>query len=156
MRHARRNATAVGGTAVLLGLLMVFPTSTNQKTSHRRPGVAIAPAGVVAPPLAATASAPARPALRTVTVNGASVDTRYGLVQVQVKVRSGKIVAAAAIDYPQGSGQDQQINGQAVPLLEKETLAAQSAHIDTVSGATFTSDGYRQSLQAALDAAHLR
>ena len=90
----------------------------------------------------------------TVTVNGASVDTRYGPVQVQVKIRDGRIVFADAIDYPQSESRDREINGYAIPQLNQETLDAQSANIDTVSGATYTSDGYRESLQSALDAAH--
>ena len=87
-------------------------------------------------------------------MNGAPVDTRYGPVQVQITVRAGKIVRADAIDYPQSSGRDQEINSYAIPQLNDETLQAQSAQIDTVSGATYTSDGYRTSLQSALDAAH--
>lgn len=74
---------------------------------------------------------------------------------LRLKVRGRTILVAGAIDYPQSSGRDQEINSQAVPILEHETLTAQSAHIDTVSGATYTSDGHRASLQAALDAAHV-
>jgi uncharacterized protein with FMN-binding domain len=91
----------------------------------------------------------------TRVINGTSAGTRYGPVQVQLKVRGRRIVSAKAIDYPQGSGVDRQINSYAIPLLEQETVTAQSAQIDTVSGATYTSDGYARSLQAALDAAHL-
>lgn len=87
-------------------------------------------------------------------MNGAPVDTPYGPVQVQITVRAGKIVRADAIDYPQGGGRSQEINGYAIPQLDNETVQAQSAQIDTVSGATYTSDGYRSSLQSALDAAH--
>jgi uncharacterized protein with FMN-binding domain len=90
----------------------------------------------------------------TITVNGNSVDTRYGPVQVQVKIRDGKIIFADAIDYPQSERRDREINSWAVPQLNQETLDAQSANIDTVSGATYTSDGYRESLQSALDAAN--
>jgi uncharacterized protein with FMN-binding domain len=57
--------------------------------------------------------------------------------------------------YPNGNGRDQQINAYALPILRQETLTAQNAHINTVSGATITSDGYLESLQAALDAANL-
>ena len=74
---------------------------------------------------------------------------------MQLHIRGGRIVSATAIDYPQGSGRDREINSFAVPILQKETVSAQSAQIDTVSGATFTSEGYKTSLQAALDAAHL-
>ena len=86
-------------------------------------------------------------------VNGQSVDTRYGPVQVQITISGHRIVKADAIDYPQGSNTDQQINSYAIPQLDDETLQAQSAQIDTVSGATYTSDGYRSSLQSALDSA---
>ena len=147
---ARRNAAVLGATALSLGLLLLYPTSTN-RTGHRRPGQALAPAGVVQ---AATPAAGTR--ARVVTVNGASVDTQYGPVQVQLRVRAGRVVAATAIDYPQDRGQSRQISKTALPVLAGEAVAAQSARIDTVSGATYTSDGYRRSLQAALDAAHLR
>jgi uncharacterized protein with FMN-binding domain len=89
-----------------------------------------------------------------VTVNGAVIDTMYGPVQVQVTVSNSRIVSADAINYPQGGGRDQEINSRAIPQLDQETMQAQSARIDTVSGATYTSDGYRRSLQSALDAAH--
>ena len=146
---ARRNAAVLGATALTLGLLLLYPTSTN-RTGHRRPGQALAPAGVVpaAPPAAGTPA-------RVLTVNGASVDTQYGPVQVQVSVSAGRVVAATAIDYPQDRGQSRQISAAALPVLASEAVAAQSARIDTVSGATYTSDGYRRSLQAALDAVHL-
>lgn len=159
VRHARRNAMVLGGTAVTLGLLMLYPTSLNRTAAHRRPGTALAPAGIVvapSPTAGATRTTRATPTRTTVTVNGTSVDTRYGPVQVQLRIQGTKILAARAIDYPQGSGRDQEINSQAVPVLEQETLVAQSARIDAVSGATYTSDGYRTSLQAALDAAHVK
>lgn len=94
------------------------------------------------------------PTPATLTVNGAPADTQYGPVQVQLTIRGHRIVRADAIDYPQGSSRDQAINSQAIPQLDEETLQAQSSQIDTVSGATYTSEGYRQSLQSALDAAH--
>ncbi|TDU83312.1 FMN-binding protein [Kribbella voronezhensis] len=89
-------------------------------------------------------------------MNGTSVPTRYGPVQVRLTIRNGRIVTATAIDYPSSGGRDRAINSYAIPLLQRETVAAQSAHVDTVSGATYTSDGYRGSLQAAIDAAHLK
>ena len=107
---------------------------------------------LTAPSPSAHPSRPATPV--TTTVNGQAVDTRYGPVQVQIQIRSGRITRADAIDYPQSDGRSQEINSQAVPQLDQETLSAQSSRIDTVSGATYTSDGYRQSLQSALDAAH--
>ena len=76
-------------------------------------------------------------------------------MQVTITVTGGKITDVAVPVYPTGNGKDQEINAYALPVLRQETLASQSANIDTVSGATVTSDGYLQSLQAALDAAHL-
>ena len=87
-------------------------------------------------------------------MNGPAVDTQYGPVQVQVQLRDHRIVRADAVEYPQDTSRDQQINGYAIPQLDQETLQAQSAQIDSVSGATYTSEGYISSLQAALDQAH--
>ena len=74
---------------------------------------------------------------------------------MQITVAKGKITAAKAVVYPQENGRDLEINAYAVPQLESETVSAQSASIDAVSGATVTSDGYIQSLQSAIDQAHL-
>ena len=90
----------------------------------------------------------------TVVVNGAAAPTPYGDVQVQLTVVAGKVVKAVAIAYSQG-GRDGEINAQAIPVLQAETVKAGGARIDSVSGATFTSQGYRTSLQSALDAAGL-
>lgn len=88
------------------------------------------------------------------TVTGPAVDTRWGPVQVEVTLDgSGKITAVTVPVYPDGNRKDQQINARALPILVQETLQAQSADIDTVSGATVTSEGYLESLQAALDQA---
>jgi uncharacterized protein with FMN-binding domain len=91
----------------------------------------------------------------TKTYTGSTASTRWGDVQVTVTVTDGKITDVAVPVYPSGNGKDQEINAFALPVLRQETLAAQNASIDTVSGATVTSNGYLQSLQSALDAAHL-
>ncbi|BCJ40290.1 FMN-binding protein [Actinoplanes ianthinogenes] len=89
------------------------------------------------------------------TYTGSAVSTRWGDVQVAITVADGRITSVSVPVYPNENGRDQQINARAIPALVQETLDAQSADIDTVSGATVTSDGYLQSLQSALDAAHL-
>lgn len=89
------------------------------------------------------------------TVTGDTADTQWGPVQVQITVANGKITDVTAVQYPNGNGRDAMINSYALPVLFQETVAAQSAHIDLVSGATVTSDGYVQSLQSAIDKAHL-
>src|SRR3954452_11965090 len=89
------------------------------------------------------------------TVPGTVADTRWGPVQVQITVADGSITDVAVVQYPNGNGKDQEINARALPILIQETLKAQSASIDMVSGATYTSDGYVTSLQSALDQAGL-
>jgi uncharacterized protein with FMN-binding domain len=86
-------------------------------------------------------------------VDGDTVQTRYGPVQLRVTVTGGKITAVTAVQLPQDNPRDEEISGFAVPQLTQEVLAAQSAQVDTVSGATYTSEGYLQSLQSALDKA---
>ena len=89
------------------------------------------------------------------TVTGSSADTRWGPVQVEVTVADGTITDVTVVDYPTENGKDRQINARAIPVLVQETLDAQSADIDMVSGATVTSEGYLESLQSALDEAGL-
>lgn len=89
----------------------------------------------------------------TRTVTGPTVQTRYGPVQVQLTLDGSRIVAARAVQSPGGDLRSRQINASAVPALIKETVDAQSAHLDAVSGATYTSEGYMSSLQSALDQA---
>src|SRR5206468_2866634 len=95
------------------------------------------------------------PTSGTTTVTGNAVQTRYGPVEVQITVTEGHVTAAEAIEYPTQSGRDRSINARAIPELNQEVLTAQSAKIDTVSGATYTSTGYITSLQSALDKAGL-
>ena len=89
------------------------------------------------------------------TYDGDTAQTRWGPVQVRITVQGGKITNAQAIVYPNGNGRDEEINSYALPVLNQEVVQAQSANIDMVSGATVTSDGYLQSLQSAIDQAHL-
>ena len=89
------------------------------------------------------------------TFTGDAVMTQWGVVQVQITVSNGKITAATPVQYPNGNGRDAEINSYALPVLNQEVISAQSANIDMVSGATVTSGGYLQSLQSAIDQAHL-
>jgi hypothetical protein len=84
-------------------------------------------------------------------VNGKVASTSYGPVQIQLIERSGKIVRVAVLVQPVNTLNDIQIGKFAFPKLISETLTAQDAKIDAVSGATYTSAGYVQSLQSALD-----
>jgi uncharacterized protein with FMN-binding domain len=91
----------------------------------------------------------------TTTVTGDVAQTQWGPVQVQLVVRGGTITAVKVLQYPSGNPRDVEIANYALPVLIQETTQSQSAQIDMVSGATFTSEGYVQSLQSALDQAGL-
>jgi uncharacterized protein with FMN-binding domain len=89
------------------------------------------------------------------TYAGSVVQTRFGSVQVQISVQAGKITDVTALQLTDAERRSVQISSQAAPLLRDEVLQAQSANVQTISGATVTSDAYLNSLQAALDAANL-
>lgn len=108
------------------------------------------PSGQVSAP---TTPAAASSGLLDGSYQGVSTSTRWGPVQVQITVSGGSVTDVQAIDYPHQNGEDLQINSYAIPRLTTEALAAQSAQIDMVSGATVTSRGYIASLQSALDQA---
>jgi uncharacterized protein with FMN-binding domain len=119
-------------------------------------GTATTPSPSATPSPSSTPSPSAKtPSSSTKTYTGDQVTTRWGPVQVEITVAGGKITAAQAVQYPSGNGRDAEINSYALPVLNQEVVDRQSAQIDTVSGATVTSDGYLQSLQSALDQAHL-
>jgi uncharacterized protein with FMN-binding domain len=92
----------------------------------------------------------------TVTVTGPTVALAHGIVQVRVTVVSGRLTDVTAVQLPHDNPQSWQDSSAAAPILRSEALASQSAEIDVVSGATYTSRGYARSLQAALDAAGLK
>jgi uncharacterized protein with FMN-binding domain len=102
-----------------------------------------------------TASSSSSSTASSGTFTGEAADTRWGVVQVKITVKNGKITQSEAVQYPTENGRDQEINAYAVPQLNSEVVAKQSATIDAVSGATVTSGGYLQSLQSAIDQANL-
>lgn len=138
------------GTVVVVVLLFSYRTSTSGAG-----GAAAAPPGVVTPAPGSTSTSDSTSGT-DVVVNGTVAQTRWGPVQVQVHIAGGKITEVKALRVPNGNRTDAEINAYAVPRLHDEVLAAQSAHVDAVSGATVTSDGYLNSLQAALDQAHFK
>jgi uncharacterized protein with FMN-binding domain len=89
------------------------------------------------------------------TVTGSVISTQWGPVQVQLAVKGGSITEVTVLQYPDGNSRDVEIADYALPILIQETMKSQNASIDMVSGATYTSDGYIQSLQSALDQADL-
>jgi uncharacterized protein with FMN-binding domain len=87
-------------------------------------------------------------------VTGQTVDTPYGAVQVRITLTNGKISDVQALQLPFDRRRSAEISQYVAPILRSEALAAQSSQIDLISGATYTSEGYAQSLQSALDQAH--
>ncbi|CAM5713161.1 FMN-binding protein [Streptomyces aurantiogriseus] len=148
------SAATVSGMVLLLSL-----------KPHSPPGITVAapvPAGTgeasSGPGASSDSGVPTSPGsgsteTGTKTVTGDAVDTIWGPVQVRITVQDGKITEADAVTYPKADPLEEQLNEYAVQQLNQETLTAQSADIDVVSGATYTSQGYQQSLQSALDAA---
>ena len=91
----------------------------------------------------------------TKTVTGSVAPTQWGPVQVQLSISNGTITKVTVLQYPNGNSRDVELANSSLPILIKETIQSQSAQIDMVSGATYTSTGYIQSLQSALDQANL-
>jgi uncharacterized protein with FMN-binding domain len=124
------------------------------------PHASTAPTATAATAATTPASAPARATTSTTasssssasgTATGDSISTQYGPVQVRVTVNDGKITAIQGLVLTGNDPRSAQISSFAEPTLQQEALTKQSAAIDAVSGATFTSAGYAQSLQSALD-----
>ncbi|MEY7975675.1 FMN-binding protein [Streptomyces pilosus] len=139
-RAVLATAATVSGIVLLLSLK---PASD--------PGAAQA-AGGAAPPAAAQSPQGGSQPIGDGTVTGDAVSTQYGAVQVRLTVNGGKITKAEAVQAPKG-GQSDQVTSSSVPRLNRAAVTAQGAEIDTVSGATYTSTGYKKSLQSALDKA---
>lgn len=150
----RRAVLSVVGTVA--GLVLLLSYKTHASTALLRPAALAPPtpgptaaAGPTPAPTSSSSSASTTAASRT--IDGDPVDTQFGTVQVRVTTKAGRIVDVQPLQLPNGSGRDIMIDNIAVPELVQETLQAQNAHIDMISGATYTSTGYIQSLQSALD-----
>jgi len=115
----------------------------------------LAPPGFHAPGTtpAPTAAPTGRGGSASGQVTGPTVSTPYGDVQVQIAVSGGRLTDVVALQLPSDRRRSAELSQYAEPILRSEALQAQSANIDAVSGATFTSMGYAQSLQAAIDQA---
>ncbi|MET8626222.1 FMN-binding protein [Kitasatospora sp. NPDC004669] len=125
-------------------------SSGSGSTDSGSAGSSPAPSASSAP---SASPAPASSGGATRKVSGDTVNTRYGPVQVQVTLAGSRITTVDVVKYPTQDRRDREINSSALPMLNQEAISAQSAQIDVVSGATYTSDGYVRSLQSALDRA---
>lgn len=139
--------------AGLTGLLSVAALLVALKSSTAPPPHKVTLGGSPSSPsTTSTARSSTGPAARRRTVLGAPVDVGYGTVQVRMRWSGSRIVEVTAVQLPAG-GRSSDITAYAGPVLRREVLTAQSASIDVVSGASYTSDGYARSVQSALDAA---
>ena len=91
----------------------------------------------------------------TKTVTSAVEANQYGNVQLKVTIKGGKITKIDAVQIPNNDPKSSEINASAEPMLQQSALSAQSAKIDTISGATYTSNSYKAALQSALDKANV-
>ncbi len=121
-------------------------TDATSTASVASPTTAAGPPPSKAPPSTATSAT-------TKTVDGPVIGTPYGDVQVRALLRGSQIVDVQPLILPSDRSRSRRISEQAAPLLRTEALRAQSANIDLLSGASYTSEGYAESLQGALDAA---
>lgn len=148
----KRIATWLLSTFTVLVLLFGYHTSTSGPTTAESVAATPIRSGTSS---SSASSSSAGSSGSSSTVTGPSVNTRWGPVQVAITVADGKITEVSVPVYPSGNGRDQEINAYALPILIDETVQAQSASIDMVSGATVSSRGYLTSLQGAIDQANL-
>lgn len=160
----RRAVVTLSATVGALVLLANFHTSagssslavggatgvaaTTATTSGGSPDSVGTPATAAAPPSPTTS-----PATKTTTVDGPLIGTPYGDVQVRAVLRGRQLLDVEPLVLPNDRARSRRISEIAAPLLRTEALRAQSANIDLLSGASYTSEGYAESLQGALDAA---
>ncbi|WP_028267011.1 FMN-binding protein [Arthrobacter sp. MA-N2] len=130
------------------------PRGTTSKAASPPSGTESAAGNSVGPP--APAGAGAGVGAKDGTFDGSQIQTRYGTIQVQAVIAGGKITDVVPLQLTDVGSLSGEIDQQAVPMLKSEVLSSQSANVDTVGGATYTSQGYLNSLQAALDAANFK
>jgi uncharacterized protein with FMN-binding domain len=165
----RRSAAAVALTVIGLWIILSFKSSPRSQpsavtgtppgsTAPSRPTGSGAGAGAGAaagpPGPGSSTTQPGAGASAQRTVTGNVFTNHYGPVQVAVVLDGNQIVNVEALQMPTDRARSADISSQAAPLLDQEAVAAQSARIDTIGGATYTSGSYTQSLQSALDKAH--
>jgi uncharacterized protein with FMN-binding domain len=160
----RRLTMIVGGTALgAAGVIALPQASTPQQvavagnsaaTTSGSHASSTASAAKTSTAASGTSARSTRPATKTVT--GALATDPYGQLQVKLTIKHGRITNVGFTTFVANDGHSMQIDQSAAPVLIRETIAAQSAHIQGLSGATYTSNAYQQSLQAAIDKAGLK
>lgn len=152
----KRIIVSITGTVLGLVALLSFKSHGNPiRAANGLPSAALPGTGASTSITPRTPTSTIRPAPSPAShkVLGDAAQTPYGVVQVKVSLAGSKITNVSFAQLTAVDGTSQQINSQAAPILLQQTLSAQSAQIDGVSGASYTSQGYEQSLQSALDKA---
>ncbi len=155
----KRGAITAFLTAVGVVLLINFKTPSQQglaafsRQTVTDPQVSGAATGSTPPQPSASSAPTAVPTPAVQTLTGPAISYFFGTAQVQVTIQNGQITSVTALQLP-AEGRSGWISQQVEPLLKSEVLSAQSGQINLISGATYTSEAYAQSLQAALDQAH--
>jgi uncharacterized protein with FMN-binding domain len=153
----RRIVIWLASTITILVLLFGYHTSTNKTSSasvvNSSPTTSAGSKPSSSPSGETSSGSNGGTSSKITTYTGSVATTRWGPVQVKITVQGGKITKVTVLQQPSGNSRDAEINSRALPILINESLSAQNANIDMVSGATVTSEGYVQSLQAALDQA---
>ena len=142
----RRLVLLVSGTAIAIAVAVTIRPHPRAAVPHSTTGAPRPIVRATSPPPPATPRA-----YHPGTATGLVAHTDYGGVQVRVTVSHGRIVNVTALQLPHGNQMDIRLSEPAARMLEREVISAQSAQVDMVSGATYTSQGYLRSLQSALD-----
>jgi uncharacterized protein with FMN-binding domain len=154
----KRAAAPTAGTVIALIMILDYksgPATTGRRISVHTPPPAAAPATAPgsSPAPGSTAVPTTAPATATRQITGSVINTNYGPVQVRITLSGSRLVDITALQLPSDRSRSIAISQYAAPILRQEVLAAQGAQIDAVSGASYTSQGYADSLQSALDQA---
>jgi uncharacterized protein with FMN-binding domain len=155
-----RAAVAIVATAIAVVLLFSFKTPAQARPRTPAADVSQASPTPSASPSPSDSSAPTPtptnpgPTYKDGTYTGQDFQNQFGDTQVKVTISGGRITAVQALQLPYDRQRSAEISQYAAPQLHDEVLQAQSAQIDSLSGATYTSDSYAQSVQSALDQAH--
>ncbi|HZP55889.1 MAG TPA: FMN-binding protein [Candidatus Saccharimonadales bacterium] len=141
-------------TIAVLGLLSLY-AKDRQQSSSNLPQRQTPTASSGVQPISGSPAQPQSATFKDGVYSGSSQDTPYGTVQVAVIVSGGKITSVNFLQMPNDQHHSEEVTAFSEPILRQETLVNQSSNIEFVSGATSTSFGYQESLQAALDQARI-
>lgn len=156
-----RKTLLIIATVALLGMVAAYTYPAGQQPAPRSAAAVVSPhtnqttrtASASSPASPASSSAQTTGQYKDGTYTGGTYSSDYGDVQVSLTVSGGKIASVSLPTLTEYDQHSREIDGYAVPLLKWQTLQAQSATIDGVSGATYTSSSYMRSLQSAIDKA---